>query len=254
MKKFEKGEFQGVEIKSGNNEIGRLRDGYNRMVREIQVLIKRIINEQSIMRKLELDALQAQIKPHFLYNTLDSISSLAMLGRIDDVCEMIDSLGIYYRKSLSKGREIITIKEELEMVKSYLKIQQMRYGDKFTVIFDFDSRCNALNIPKLIIQPLVENSIYHGVRLKKGKGIIKVTSQMYKEKINLIIEDNGNGMDKEELTKILSENSNLNKSSFGLVGTIKRLKIFYNSENCFKIESEKEVGTKIVIEIPAENN
>ncbi|MEN8907487.1 MAG: sensor histidine kinase [Clostridiales bacterium] len=250
MKGLENGIFKEVEINTGNNEIGKLKDGYNIMISEIKKLIKGIIEEQSIKRKLELEALQAQVKPHFLYNTLDSISSLALLGRTKDVCEMIDSLGYYYRKSLSNGNEIITLNEEFQIVKNYLKIQEMRYGDKLSTKFELDKRCNDYQIPKLVLQPLVENAIYHGVRLKSKKGLILIKSVKESCIIRIEIEDNGIGMSKEMIDKILFNNKEFNNSGFGIIGTIKRLKIFYSEDNCFKIESEKNIGTKITIMIP----
>ena len=177
MKNVEKGEFKKVDITAGNDEIGKLRDGYNIMISEIQILINKVVEDQKIKRKAELDVLQAQIKPHFLYNTFDAISSLALMGRNDEVYKVMKALGSYYRISLSKGSEVITIGEEIEVVKNYLTIQQVRYGDIFTVSYDIDEVAKKFNILKLILQPIVENAIYHGIKPKGEKGNINISAK-----------------------------------------------------------------------------
>lgn len=251
MKGVEKGEFREVDIRAGHNEIGMLRDGYNKMINEIQELIKSVIEEQKIKRKAELDVLQAQIKPHFLYNTLGSINSLALMGKSEDVCNIVDALGNYYRLSLSKGKEIITIGEEIDIVRNYLTIQQARFGDIFSVRYDLDDRCTDHKVLKLILQPLVENALYHGIRSKGEPGTISISSRLSEDHILLMIEDDGIGISEAELSKILSSRIGSDSSSFGLRGTIERLRIYYGYEDAFSIESEINIGTKITIKIPA---
>lgn len=250
MKGVEKGEFREVDIRSGNNEIGMLRDGYNKMLNEIQELIKRVIEEQKIKRKAELDVLQAQIKPHFLYNTLGSINSLALMGKSEEVCSIVDALGGYYRLCLSKGREIITIGEEIDIVRNYLKIQQVRFGDLFTVYYDLDEACTGCRILKLVLQPLVENSLYHGIRAKGEQGSIRISTRAEGERIHLTVEDDGTGISEEDLEKILNSRIGTDSSSFGLRGTIERLRIYYGMEDAFRIESDPGKGTRITITIP----
>jgi len=250
MKGVERGEFKEVNIKAGSDEIGQLRDGYNIMIQEIQNLIKRVIAEQKIKRKAELDVLQAQIKPHFLYNTLDSISSLALMGEVASVCELVDALGSYYRISLSKGKEVITIGEEIEMVKSYLLIQKMRYPELFTVSYSIDERCNNYRILKLVLQPLVENALYHGIRNKDEGGTIIVKTEQLNDHISITIEDDGVGMSQEFMESILKDNIQSVDTGFGLRGTIERLRIFYGTDDCFQIESKVNCGTKITLLIP----
>ncbi len=249
MKGVEKGEFNEVNIKVRGDEIGQLRDGYNIMILEIQKLIKHVIAEQKIKRKAELDVLQAQIKPHFLYNTLDSISSLALMGEVTSVCNLVDALGSYYRISLSKGKEVITIGEEIDMVKNYLLIQKMRYPELFTVSFTIDEKCNKYKILKLVLQPLVENALYHGIRNKVGGGTIAIRTDHLDDHIRITVEDDGVGMS-EEFIKSMLENSIGSIDSFGLRGTIERLRIFYGMDNCFQIESKVDLGTKITLLIP----
>lgn len=250
MKGVEKGEFNEVSIKAGSDEIGKLRDGYNIMIQEIQNLIKHVITEQKIKRKAELDVLQAQIKPHFLYNTLDSINSLALMGEVASVCNLVDSLGSYYRISLSKGKEVISIGEELDMVKNYLLIQKMRYPDLFTVSFTIDDKCNNYRILKLVLQPLVENALYHGIRNKVGGGTIAIITEHLNDHIRITVEDDGVGMSKEFIESMLGHNIRSNETGFGLRGTIERLRIFYGMDNCFQIESKLDCGTKITLLIP----
>lgn len=253
MKGVEKGEFKEVNIKAGKDEIGQLRDGYNIMIREIQNLIKRVITEQKVKRKAELNVLQAQIKPHFLYNTLDSINSLALMGETTSVCDLVEALGNYYRISLSKGKEVITIGQEIVMVKNYLKIQKMRYPDLFEAHFILDEKCNSYKILKLVLQPLVENSLYHGLRNKAGGGAITLKTEHLAGHIRITIEDDGIGMSQEYIEQILGDNTGATDTSFGLKGTIERLSIFYGNEDCFQIESDVGIGTRITILIPVDH-
>ena len=250
MNAVKRGEFREVNINEGNNEIGQLRDGYNMMIREIQNLIKSVIAEQKTIRKAELNVLQAQIKPHFLYNTLDSINSLALSGRINEVCDLVDELGGYYRHSVSKGREIITLREELDIVKSYLKILKIRYEDMFEVNYNIEESCLDTKILKLVLQPLVENALYHGIRAKGVPGSINIDIVKEAQQVCICIEDDGVGMSDYEIQKILNSKVGSAESSFGLRGTIERLRIYCNNEDTFQLYSEKGKGTKIIILLP----
>ena len=250
MKGVEKGLFKKVDINIGNDEIGKLKDGYNMMICEIEKLINRIVEEQKIKRKAELDILQAQIKPHFLYNTFDAISSLALSGRNEEVYKVIKALGNYYRTSLSKGNEVITIIEEIETVRSYLSIQKIRYGDIFAVKWDIDERANKYKILKLILQPLVENALYHGIKPKGESGIISITTKYMDERLELMVEDDGVGISEETIQRIMRGEKYEVKSGFGLRGTIERLRIFYGIDDVIKIENESGSGTRVTITIP----
>lgn len=250
MKGVEKGEFEKVNIDAGNDEIGSLRDAYNIMIEEIKKLINKVVHEQKVKRKAELNVLQAQIKPHFLYNTFDAISSLALMGKNDQVYKVMKFLGSYYRVSLSKGSEVISIKDEVEVVRNYASIQQVRYGDIFDIHYDIDDRANNYKIPKLVLQPLVENALYHGIKPKGEKGNITIHVKYLGDFIELSVEDDGVGMDKGTIEQILNNEVKDEIKSFGLKGTIERLKIFYGINNPVTIESS-ENGTKVIIRIPA---
>jgi len=250
MKGIEKGEFKKVQIKAGKDEIGKLRDGYNTMVDEIQNLIFKIVEEQKMKRRAELEVLQAQIKPHFLYNTFDAISSLALSGKNQDVYKIMKALGNYYRTSLSKGREIITIGEEIEVVKNYLKIQKYRYEDMFSVEYDVDEEVKNYKILKLVLQPFVENALYHGIRPMQKSGTIFVSAKYYTDFIELSIADDGMGMSQEDVNRLTSGQTARDKTSFGIWGTIERLKILYGEDDVVSIESQLGLGTKVKIKIP----
>ncbi|KLU56969.1 histidine kinase [Paenibacillus sp. VT-400] len=279
MQKAPSGNFRKVTVELNSYEFAQLYGGYNQMIEQIEQMLKRIIQEQQTIRRAELNTLQAQIKPHFLYNTLDSITSLAMSGMNEKVCELLEALGSYYRLSVSKGRELITLHEEVEIVRNYLTIQQVRYPGVFEVQYDIDSGCELVMIPKLVLQPLVENSLYHGIRPKGSPGTIRIQARRSKEGVLLTITDDGLGMSEEEVKQIQrtemnrSNRSNSSNSSnpsntsnssnpsnptynakhnpsFGLWGTMERLRIFYDREDGLKLQSEVGKGTTIIITIP----
>ena len=252
MKGVEKGVFEEVAIISGENEIGKLRDAYNIMIREIKNLIHKVVEDQKIKRKAELDILQAQIKPHFLYNTFDAISSLALSGKNTEVYRVMKALGSYYRISLSKGSEVITLADELEVVKNYLAIQLVRYGDAFSLEYAIDERALPYKIPKLILQPIVENAIYHGIKPKGEKGAIRIEVRLEGDWILLSVFDDGVGMEKSAIDALLdSSGQDRGEKGFGLKGTLERLRIFYGVADPMRIESERWEGTRILLKIPA---
>ncbi|MFL0252653.1 sensor histidine kinase [Clostridium neuense] len=242
----ENGEFKKVSVSTGNDEIGKLKDVYNTMICRIENLIEQIVKEQKIKRKAELDVLQSQIKPHFLYNSFDAISCLALDGRNNEVYEIIKALGNFYRTSLSNGREVIYIREELQTVKSYLTIQQIRYDNMFSVHMDIDKRANEYKILRLVLQPLIENAIYHGIKPTRRGGNIFVRTLLKKDCIELVVEDDGVGMSTDTLINIQEHNA----GGIGLHGTMERLNIFYNSKSNFQVESKLGKGTKVTICIP----
>lgn len=248
MKGVENGVFKKVNIDTGNDEIGQLKNVYNTMICKIQNLIEEIVKEQKIKRKAELDVLQSQIKPHFLYNSFDAISSLAIDNRNEEVYQIIKALGSFYRTSLSNGKEVISVEEEIQTVKCYLTIMQIRYDNLFTVDMDIDERANNYRILKLVLQPLVENSIYHGIKPARRKGRIFIGTSLKEAYVELSVCDDGVGMDDEKLN-CLTEGGT---PGIGLRGTIERLNIFYNGKCKFKVESRVNEGTKVIIYIPKE--
>jgi two-component system sensor histidine kinase YesM len=251
MKAVETGRFTRVDIRAGDNEIGQLRDGYNAMIVRIQALFSKIVEEQRLKRKIELDVLQAQIKPHFLYNTFDAISSLALSGKNRDVYAIMKALGTYYRTSLGRGREVITIGEELDVVVNYLKIQQYRYESMFRAEYEIDEAAKRYRILKLVLQPFVENALYHGIRPTGRSGTIRVRAKESSGSVQLEVEDDGAGMTEEQVERLMSGKELGREPGFGVWGTIERLKLFYGVENIVRIESGEGRGTKISIRVPA---
>ncbi|MFC9712296.1 sensor histidine kinase [Paenibacillus sp. NPDC056933] len=250
MNKAPSGNFRKVNAELNSYEFEQLFKGYNQMIEQMDQMLKRKMEEQKMIRRAELSTLQAQIKPHFLYNTLDSITSLALSGRNDQVCELLEALGTYYRMSVSKGREVITLGEEIEIVRNYMKIQKTRYQDTFEIEFDVDEDCLQTPIPKLVLQPLAENSLYHGIRPKGTKGTIQIHASKTKGGVNLFISDDGVGMSGEEIDQILHMERKGEIRSFGLWGTLERLRMFYGIQDGITIHSEPGRGTTILIRIP----
>lgn len=246
------GVFKRVSYNTGNDEIGELKNNYNLMIMEINNLIIKLLNEEKKKRKFELDVLNEQIKPHFLYNTLDNIAYLALSGNNQTVYEAVNALGSFCRISLSKGSEVISLENEVRQIQNYLLLQKLRYGEMISDEYNIAPDTNQIRILKNILQPLVENSIYHGIRPSGEPGYIKTSAHINEGYLILSVEDNGVGMDEQEINSISDENLAGNQASFGLRGTIQRLKIHYGTDEIYMVESSKYSGTKITLKIPLE--
>ncbi len=241
-----------LPLRRGHDEIGMLTAAYNDMVDQINALFNQIQTESERKRQAEFHALQAQINPHFLYNTIDTLRALALTGRTQEVNDLLRSLGEFYRNSINNGKSIITIGEEIQMVKSYMAIQSVRYGNIATE-FDVDDNVCGAPIPKLVLQPLVENALYHGLRSAGRRGVIRVRAWQDEEKIYISVSDNGVGISGEAVESALKSDPPEEESRFGLRGTIDRLRLFYGESCPVTIESEPGKGTKIIISIPRES-
>lgn len=239
----------------GHDETGRLSKSYNRMLERIDLLMKQVVNEQEEKRKYELQMLQAQINPHFLYNTLDSIIWMAEL-KDDSVVPMTEALAKLFRISLNKGNEFITIRDELEHVRNYLVIQSMRYEDKFSYsIVAADEVMNYKTV-KLIIQPIVENSIYHGIKLKKQKGNIVITVMSRDQDILIRVSDDGAGMSEATCREILTKDShfeNTSGSGIGVKNVNERIRLYFGPDYGLTYESREGKGTTVTIRLPKLN-
>ncbi len=246
------GVFKRVSYNTGNDEIGELKNNYNLMIMQINDLIIRLVDEEKQKRRFELDVLNEQIKPHFLYNTLDNIAYLALQDNNNTLYEAVNALGSFCRISLSKGSETISLADEIRLIKNYLALQKLRYGDMINDEYNVEDNTLNINILKNILQPLVENSIYHGIRPSGEPGLITTSARIEEDYLFLSVEDNGIGMDENEINSISDENLARNQSSFGLRGTIQRLKIHYGTNDIYKVESKKYEGTKIILKIPIE--
>ena len=237
----------------GSREIRYLGYSIRSSYEQIESLMQKILWEQNERRKSELDALQSQINPHFLYNALDSITWMIEGGRNDDAAYMITQLAKLFRISLSKGRTIIRIGDELMHAKSYMNIQKVRCRDSFSVSFDVDPSIESCCVVKLILQPILENAINYGVSGMEDCGEIKVTGRMDEENIILTVEDNGMGIPEDEVDLLLTDNNRVHKqgSGVGLVNVNNRIQILFGKEYGLHIESELDEGTKVSICIPA---
>ena len=235
-----------------DDEIGHLSMKFNQMMDRIRNLKEQVIEEQEDKRKYELQALQAQINPHFLYNTLDSIIWMAETND-SNIVAMTEALAKLFRISLNKGNEEISLERELEHVKNYLIIQSMRYADKFTYEISAEPGVERCRTIKLILQPIVENCIYHGIKKKRGTG--KITIRAYRREQNLIIEvsDDGCGMPEEICRKILSdeiESENISGSGIGVKNVNERIQLRFGKKYGLSYSSEEGVGTTVTYVLP----
>lgn len=248
MREVKTGWLRRVSIKLPNDEIGELKNSYNTMLVEINRLIEELVEKEKAYQKAEMNALQEQIKPHFLYNTLETIALLALENPRDEVYDAIETLGKFYRKFLSKGQEEITLSDEVEIVKNYLKLQELRYGDIFHDIYDIDEKVKNVRIPRLILQPIVENALYHGIIPKGEEGDIYINAKQKEDKLVITVKDTGIGASEERISEVLSKKS----QSFGLKSTLDRISKYYSNKVSYKISSEVGYYFEVEIYIPLE--
>ena len=237
-------------VETNDRNLASLSTGIEDMAARLNKQIELNRQEQILLRETELALIQAQINPHFLYNTLDAIVWLIESGKNEQAETMVTSLSFYFRSFLSDGRDIVAVAEETKHVRSYLEIQQVRYRDIMEYEIDIDPVIAKCKLPKLTLQPLVENAIYHGLKPKRGKGNITVTGRREGDIVILEVKDTGAGMDEETLTSLLTKIRNEDTTSFGLVSAYKRLKLLYGDEVDFDIVSKAGEGTTIAIRFP----
>lgn len=252
MSRVEKGEFDRANVDvTMENEIGSLGKSYNLMTERIHTLMEENVYEQKQKRKSELKALQAQINPHFLYNTLDSIIWMSEAGQSDEVVEMTSALAKLLRQSISNDHEQVELGQEMEYVKNYLTIQKMRYQDKLEYTIEVDPQVRHVMIVKLVLQPIVENAIYHGIKYKGSKGTLRIRAFAESEDVCIVIEDNGIGMDDTALNIIFDETQKIHKQNgVGVPNVQKRLKLYYGDKYGITYESKVGIGTRATIRIP----
>jgi two-component system sensor histidine kinase YesM len=252
--KFAGGDFSVSYHTNSNDEMETLAESFNSMVKEIETLIEDIHKEQENAKDAELRLLQEQINPHFLYNTLDAIIWMTESGENQKAIQVIQELSSFFRISLSKGQSEITIKNEREHVKSYLEIQRYRYQDIMDYEIDFDEEILDYHIQKLTLQPIVENALYHGIKNKRGRGMIKVSGKLEGGDIIFKIEDNGIGMNEDELQKlrllIAGRVVQDDQSGFGMANVQKRLQMLYGASYGMTVESTYQEGTCVTVCIP----
>lgn len=252
VREYETGKKPEIYI-GGSTEIRYLGHSIQSFYEKIDILMKEIVWEQTERRKSELAALQSQINPHFLYNTLESITWMIEGERNEEASFMITQLAKFFRISLSKGRTVITIRDELQHAQSYMNIQKIRYKNTFSVTFAVAEELYSYCTVKLILQPLLENAIAYGVGAMDDSGEIVVAGERKGRDIILSVKDNGIGMTEEEVEHILTDGERISKhgSGVGLVNVNNRIQILFGKEYGLKVESEPDEGTVVSIRMPA---
>ena len=248
------GDFEARARISSKDELAALGVSFNKMAESMEALIEEIKEDEQKMRRMDLRLLQEQINPHFLYNTLDTIVWLIESNETDDAVEMVVTLSNFFRTVLSKGKEMITIKEEEQHIKNYLDIQKMRYGDIMEYNISMDAVIYDYKIHKLTLQPIIENALYHGIKYKRAKGYVHVTGEKEGNHIRLRVRDNGVGMDEDELLRLresISKPCRETDKGFGLANVNERIKNYYGTEYGISIYSTKGKGTIVEVTIPA---
>lgn len=258
MRSVETGEFVTAGYLDATDEVKELAREYDMMVGHIRELMAVNLREQELKRKSDLKALQAQINPHFLYNTLDSIVWMAEMNKSPEVVMMTSALSKLFRISISRGLEFIPLRDEVEHVRSYLTIQQMRYEDKFRYEIDIDESLLDITVLKIILQPLVENAIYHGIRDVDYPGLIRINGEIQDELLRLRVEDNGAGMNEAERVALISElESDTDEAAdprgqgVGIRNVHERIRIYYGEGCGLDIASTSGKGTVITCRLPA---
>ena len=240
---------------AARNELSLLGNSFNHMSEQITVLIEDIRTEQIYNRNMELKLLQSQINPHFLYNTLDNIIWLSQADRKEDVASLVMSLSRFFRTTLSGGRDIIPLKEEISHVEAYLQIQQFRYRDILSYRIELPQELTEVPVIKMTLQPLVENALYHGIKYKREMGEIRISARKEGENACICVTDNGIGMKEEDLAHLRNllagtEKPAPDNSGFGIVNVDQRLKLNFGEEYGLSIESVYGEGTTITVHTP----
>ncbi len=237
-------------IQADVEEVQLLADGIESMVGHLKRLIERNTEQEKQRRHTELALLQAQINPHFLYNTLDTIIWLIESGEISEAVNMVGSLSNFFRFSLSRGQNVITLKEEQQHICSYLEIQQMRYRDLMEYQIELPEELENYLLPKLTLQPLVENALYHGIKIRRRKGLIRVSGRISENQLMLEVADDGCGMTPERLEEVRASLADGGREGFGLRTVHQRIQILFGVEYGLTVESTPDVGTTIFVRIP----
>lgn len=251
-----------IEIER-RDELGFLHKTFNNMTKEIDHLVTWIYREQITRKEAEIKALQSQINPHFLFNTLESINWMAQLNNVPEISETVSDLSTLMEASIGRDDRLITIEEEFIYIDKYIALLKRRFEERLTLIKEVDPKVLYLKIPRLLIQPLIENAVYHGVESSRGKGIISLTARIKEELMVIEVIDNGNGISADDLIKLnkgldmdndtyfKSLSSKKNKS-IGIDNVNRRIKLFYGEKYGIKIESKLNIYTKVSVTLPAQ--
>ncbi|MDF2883996.1 MAG: hypothetical protein K0R54_4562 [Clostridiaceae bacterium] len=253
MKRLEKGDFEVRLDYDSNNEMGEIYKRYNSMSVEIKNLMEDIREEEKKKKEAYIKVLQAQIKPHFLYNTLFTVKCLAAINKQPQIEEILDSLIKLLMASISKGGEFVSVYEEIEYIKNFALIQKYRFGDKFKIIFNISSEIQNYIVPKLIIQPIIENAIVHGMDAEINFIEINIEGRVEGEDVVFRIRDNGKGIDADKINMMLQVPENNNKNSFngmGIKNVNERIKLYFGDQYGLYYLSNIENGTEVIMRLP----
>jgi two-component system sensor histidine kinase YesM len=251
MRQVEAGNLKARVELSSSDELGLLGKSFNKMVARLNSLINSITEKQERLKQAEIKALQAQINPHFLYNTLDTIKWLAKLDRIEELKIIVTELGKLLRNSISSSQEIITVEESIQFIGNYLKIQKIRYGDHLNITVNISPEINECRIPKLLLQPIVENAIIHGLEKKVGVGNLVINGRLENEQLSFEIIDDGVGIAAEKTALINAKIDYASTSaSIGIQNVNRRIQLYYGSEYGLEIESQLGKGTRVTLRLP----
>lgn len=253
MDHVQEGNFSTRLSIQGNDEIAELSHHFNSMLKDLRRLMNEVVETQKEKRKRELEILQAQINPHFIYNTLDTLQWKALEHGASDLSELILSLSSFFRVSLSKGKEMIPLREEIKHVRSYLDIQKARYEEILTYEIQVEESLDDVFLPKILLQPLVENAIYHGIKPKLAQGKISILAQLEGEDLVLTVQDNGVGMTDEQVNQLEEAFEGKRAPvSYGLHNVHQRIRLTYGNPYGLHVESCLQDGTTVTIRLPME--
>jgi two-component system sensor histidine kinase YesM len=248
MMHVDENNFKVTITSNSEDEIGTLIRTFGHMLNKIDTLIKEVYESKLRQKEAEMVALQAQVNPHFLYNVLSSINWKAIMMKADEISRTTQLLATFYRTALNSGKNIITIKEELENTRSYIEIQSILHNGSFEVVYDVDEEIYQYETIKLILQPIAENAIEHGLdRMKGQRKLLLVTAKGVNNKIHFEIQDNGRGIEENALAELLISES----KGYGLKNVNERIRLYFGEEYGLQIESKMEEGTKVSVVVPA---
>lgn len=255
MHKVEEGDFDVQSEIAPDNEIGHLSKTFNVMISKIKLLMAEALSTEKEKRKNEIKALQAQINPHFLYNTLDTIIWLSADGKNEEVVEVTSALAGLFRTSVSEGENLVPLSVEIENIRSYLTIQKMRYQDKLSYRIEIPDRLLAAKTPKLILQPIVENAVYHGIKMSPTGGEIAITACESGGVLTVTVQDSGVGMSAEQMDSLFTEDKKDHAGmGIGVINVNNRIKLCFGEEYGLRYSSEQGMGTRADILLPCLEN
>ena len=235
-------------------EVKNLNQGVQKMARRIETLLQNVQEEERKQHMIQLELLQAQVSPHFLYNTLDTIVWMVEADMNDEAIEMLTHLSVFFRTVLSKGEDVISLGDEVLHTRSYLEIQQIRYSDILDYSIDLPEGFSDIRLPKMTLQPIVENALYHGVKEKRGKSSIRIFFEDNGEDIVMQVKDDGIGMTQERLAEVQEGLRKKEGVGFGMSAVEERLKLYYGEKYGIDISSKYNEGTVVCMRIPKNFN